>query len=118
MSWLTTARLEDLEASGEAEEPAAVLDQFADVFLRAGGVVTPEGWAALSLRERAALARAGDRLRALWAAQIGTAGLGPEAAAVVIEPADGGHLRRSLALQAATRAVAAELAANAHGPRP
>lgn len=99
--------------SGEiecAEEVWRELTTAADMFVRAGGAVSPEWYAAQSLVERVALVDAVDRLWASRAAAIGTATQGRKQAAQVLARADGGRAALRTQLAEAALSVAREAA--------
>jgi hypothetical protein len=70
----------------------------AELFIRAGGRLTWAEWKALDAEWRAAFADAGDRVADSRAVSAGWASQGPDQAAQVAEPHDGGALRLRLAL--------------------
>lgn len=80
----------------------------ADLFLRAGGTVSPGWWLRLTPLERLALVDSGDRLSAARAVAVGTATL-PGGAESVASRVDGGTSRLRCLLQREVSAVAAEV---------
>lgn len=79
----------------------------ADLFLRAGGTVSPGWWLRLTPLERLALVDAGDRLSAARAVAFGAASTG--GVADVASRIDGGAARLRCLLQREVSAVAAEV---------
>ncbi len=80
-------------------------------FLRCGGSVTLEEWAAMGDRMRAGLAEAATRVEASRAAATGMAAWGEEYAAAVNSPADDGSWARRLMLQRAADRAAGKVRA-------
>lgn len=94
----------------------AVLVACANRFARAGGVTTPEWFAAQSLPEQLALVEAHDRLWAARASAIGTASQSHVDSARVLAPADGGKAALRLELYEAARRGAIEAAGREVSP--
>lgn len=93
----------DIELSDDAAEN---LQEAAQAFLTAGGVVSLAEWARLTTASReafvaAGLERDGDRLLRMTAAMAG-----PQAAAEAIAHLDGGDAARQLAVDAAAKKAA------------
>lgn len=74
-------------------------------FRRAGGVVSLGDWRDLEQCERDALVEAYRVVESERAAAIGMASWGPEAAAAVAAPADGGEAQKGMAMDRALKAV-------------
>jgi hypothetical protein len=77
----------------EVLEVPPVLVDFAEQFLLAGGALTLADLRGLDVKELAALAAAGRRLRTAAAVQTGLAAMGPMGAAEVLAEIDGGTAR-------------------------
>jgi hypothetical protein len=99
---LRAAGVSSVPARGPARERVLLaLVEAAACYLRAGGVVTPDAWLALSVVERIALETAGERVAATRAALYGLATQGPLGAASAYGVADGGVARRRVLLEQA-----------------
>lgn len=95
--WLSAPPERSFARALSVEEEDA-LEEAALLWLRAGAP-PPDAWRELTLEERLALARAGDRLDAARAARRGVAALSEAHAAAILAPADGGARARRLALE-------------------
>jgi hypothetical protein len=103
-----------------SDASTAALVALAEVFLRGGGCVSPCEWEWLEEVERAALAAAGDRIRAEEALMAGAAAAGPEGALRVGARIDGGAALERAVLEGVAAGVAARAEAEATpaGPAP
>lgn len=104
-SWLPWRRREWVITREDLAELAAEADRF----LRAGGVVAGEEWAALTSVERLVLEDAGERIEAERAAARGFAAQGRAEAAEVLAPADRGRARERVLLEGLLAAAGADL---------
>ena len=95
------------------EEVEALLDDEAERFLLAGGVVSLSEWALMSESSRQALGSAGSRLRVIDALRM-SAALRGDVPAVLAE-IDGGECAREAALSRAAASIAAKNEGRRHG---
>lgn len=96
--------LRAIGAIGEPEVSAEMHGLMVDCaaqFIEAGGILTLDDWAMLTVAERAAFVAAGRGIAAKRAAEAGIATGGPSAAAAVLAPHDGGAATIQLALETA-----------------
>lgn len=109
------ARIRLLRALGRrvaldvGEDGKTALARRAGAFLRAGGSLSLADWYALEDIERDAFVEAHDAIDAERCAAIGYATFGPQQAAEVLEPADGGVARRGIAMESIIGKVAERL---------
>ena len=99
-----------VKADGELEEATLqAVNDAAEAFIRAGGVVDWAFWKDLSVESRAAFVVAGDRVRQEVAIIGGIASQNLELATRMMTPLDGGKMRMDFALQSVVEIASRKL---------